>query len=76
MNAITQPISVRDELIAEVVHDALNEGDSGPYAFARHPAKRGLVIVEANRLERLTVAIQLIASAATALVGTEVDHET
>jgi hypothetical protein len=73
MNAATQPDDARVELINEALYDAICDGDGRPHpdALAHHLAKRGLVIVEASRLERLTVAIQLIGSAAAALVGTE-----
>jgi hypothetical protein len=68
---VANPQIPRDELIAECMQDALNDGDGRPRpdALAHHLAKRGLVIVEAQRLERMQVAIQLIGSAAVALVA-------
>lgn len=66
----------RDEAINEAIYDAICDADGihadgipRADALAHHLAKHGLVIVEARRLERLTVAIQLIGSAAAALVG-------
>jgi hypothetical protein len=73
MNAIAKTDSAlaRGEAIDEALYDATCDGDGKPRpdALERHLALHGLVIVEARRLERLTVAIQLIGSAAAALVG-------
>lgn len=72
MNFHAKPEALaRDEAINEALYDAICDGDGRPRAnaLAHHLAKHGLVIVEASRLERLTVAIQLIGSAAAALVG-------
>jgi hypothetical protein len=57
--------------IRDAQEKAYMEGDGEPQAIhlIAALAKHGLVIVEARRLERLTVAIQLIGSAAAALVG-------
>ena len=53
MNALTQPALADD--IAEALYDASCDGDGRPRpdALAHHLAKRGLVIVEAQRLERI-----------------------
>ena len=55
MNAITHPASARAEAIAEALYDAICDGDGRPRpdALAHHLAKHGLVIVEAQRLERI-----------------------
>ena len=56
MNAITQPASARAELIAEALYEAICDSNGAPLShrdLAHHLAKRGLVIVEAQRLERI-----------------------
>lgn len=58
-----------DDEISEALYDAVcdGEGRATPYYLRHHLAERGLVIVEASRLGRMKVAIELIGSAAVEL---------
>ena len=52
MNAITQPASARAELIAEALYEAICDSNSHR-DLAHHLAKRGLVIMDAARHDRI-----------------------
>ena len=68
MNALTQPALADD--IAEALYDASCDGDGRPRpdALARHLAKRGLVIVEAARHDKLTATLQIVGSALESII--------
>ena len=62
MDAVTQPDLARDELIDAAMCDSLPEGRPWAAILEHHLAKRGLVIVEAARHDKLTATLQFVGS--------------